>query len=66
MRHRYTCVPHPEPSSLLPPHTYIISFDTPTTSVNKGCYSHQAFSHSSPSMVHSKGNSGCGNTGYWP
>ena len=20
-RHRYTCVPHPEPSSLLPPHT---------------------------------------------
>ena len=19
--HRYTCVPHPEPSSLLPPHT---------------------------------------------
>ena len=21
IRHRYTCVPHPEPSSLLPPHT---------------------------------------------
>ena len=21
VRHRYTCVPHPEPSSLLPPHT---------------------------------------------
>ena len=21
LRHRYTCVPHPEPSSLLPPHT---------------------------------------------
>ena len=31
IRHRYTCVPHPEPSSLLPPHisctyTYIPSF----------------------------------------
>ena len=24
--HRYTCVPHPEPSALLPPHTYTISF----------------------------------------
>ena len=21
IRHRYTCIPHPEPSSLLPPHT---------------------------------------------
>ena len=23
--HRYTCVPHPEPSSLLPPHTIPLS-----------------------------------------
>ena len=25
IRHRYTCVPHPEPSSLLPPHTIPLS-----------------------------------------
>ena len=25
IRHRYTCVPHPEPSSLLPPHTISLS-----------------------------------------
>ena len=26
IRHRYTCVPHPEPSSLLPPHTIPLIF----------------------------------------
>ena len=29
IRHRYTCVPHPEPSSLLPPHTIPLGRTSP-------------------------------------
>ena len=34
IHHRYTCVPHPEPSSLLPPHTLLLGRpSTPAPSI---------------------------------
>ena len=36
--HRYTCVPHPEPSSLLPPHTIPLGLTSFHQSVSPVCW----------------------------